>query len=233
MSKIRIVANWKSNKSPDEALQWLREFTNQTTKINIQQPIEVIICPPFIDLPFLNEEKAKLSLPFPLILGAQNVSPFENGSYTGEVSASQIQTLVSYSLVGHSERRKNFRETNQEVLNKIKNLVKAGIRPILCAQSLEEVPSEVKDFTSEQILIMFEPAKAISTDGVYKAESPETVKKTIDLWKEKLGNYEYLYGGSVNETNCKDLLQSGVTGFVVGHASLSPSSFVGIIKNVE
>ena len=231
MKELLVVANWKSNKSPEEAKNWLGEFSQATGSVNPSRPIKVIICPPFIDLPYLTWALKTLNLPFPIQLGGQNVSPFGEGSYTGEVSAIQLGSLVNYCLVGHSERRNHFHESNQEIFSKINNLIKMKIIPILCVQNLDEIPPEVNKLSSQEITIMFEPAKAISSDGVYKAESPQTVKETLDLWREKIGDYQYLYGGSVNENNCRELLASGVEGFVVGHASLSPSSFLGIIKN--
>lgn len=232
MNEILVVANWKSNKSPEEAKNWLAEFSQIAKSVNPSRPVKVIVCPPFIDLPYLSLALTTLKLPFPVELGAQNVSPFGEGSYTGEVSAIQLTSLVNYCLVGHSERRNNFHETNQEIYPKINNLITNKISPILCAQNQEEIPQEITKFSPQEILIMFEPAKAISSEGVYKAESPQTVKETLALWHEKIGDYRYLYGGSVNENNCRELLASGVEGFVVGHASLSPSSFLGIIKNV-
>lgn len=232
MNEIFVVANWKSNKSPEEAKNWLAEFSQIAKSVNPSHPVKAIICPPFTDLPYLSWALTALKLPFSVELGAQNVSPFGEGSYTGEVSAVQLVPLVKYCLVGHSERRINFHETNQEIYAKINNLVTNKISPILCAQNLEEIPQEVGKFSAQEILIMFEPAKAISSEGVYKAESPQIVKETLALWREKIGDYRYLYGGSVNENNCRELLASGIEGFVIGHASLSPSSFLGIIKNV-
>ncbi|MBI3980989.1 triosephosphate isomerase [Candidatus Microgenomates bacterium] len=232
MSEILVVANWKSNKSAEDAKNWLTEFSQLAKSVNPSRPVKVVICPPFIDLPYLSWALTTLKVPFPVELGAQNVSPYGEGSFTGEVSAAQLTGLVNYCLVGHSERRINFHETNQEIYSKINNLVTNKISPILCAQNLEEIPQEVGKLPAQEILVMFEPAKAISSEGVYKAESPQTVKETVSLWQEKIGEYRYLYGGSVNENNCRELLDSGIKGFVVGHASLSPSSFLGIIKNV-
>lgn len=233
MRKKLIVANWKSNKNPNEAAQWLDDFFSISKHQKLKtDDFEIVICPPFIDIPVLKEKLSSLQLPFSISLGAQNVSPFPDGSYTGAVSAKQLKGLIKYCLVGHSERRKNFSETTQSVTDKVALLLAENIKPIICAQSLADIPSNIKNFPYDAVVVMFEPAKAISSGGVYKAETPEVILKTITDWKKELGSYQFLYGGSVNPENASILLSAGVEGFVIGHASLTPDTFYKILINV-
>ncbi len=233
MRKKLIVANWKSNKNPQEANLWLDEFVQITKdKALTTNDLEVVICPPYPDLPTLNYKLTVDKFPFPISLGAQDVSPFDSGSYTGAVSASQLKGLVNFALVGHSERRKYFGETTQSVTSKANLLLREKIRPIICARSQEDIPVDLKNYSAEEIIIMFEPASAISINGQYQTEDPNIIKTTIDLWQKELGPYQFLYGGSVNPENAAVLLKTGVEGFVIGHASLSPETFYQILKNV-
>ncbi len=231
MKKTLIVANWKSNKNPQEAQVWLENFL-QLAKNLSSDSFEAIICPPYVDLSVMAYKLQISKSSFSISLGAQDVSPFEDGSYTGAVSASQMNGLIKYCLVGHSERRKNFSETTETVGAKIDQLLKLKIKPIICAQTLQDIPQNVKNYSPDDLAIMFEPAKAISSGGVYQAESPEVVKTTLSAWQKQFGPYQFLYGGSVNPDNCKQLLDAGAEGFVIGHASLTPDTFYQILLNV-
>lgn len=233
MRKKLIVANWKSNKNPVEAGQWLENLHQKTQNLKLNnQEINVVICPPYIDLPDLKNKLASLDFGFLVNLGAQDISPFTEGAYTGDVAASQMHGLVSYCLVGHSERRKYFGETTQSVAQKIDLLLKEQIKPIVCAQTIDDIPTNIKNYLPDDITIMFEPARAISVGGVYKAEDPNEVEKTLSDWKKNIGSYQMLYGGSVNGANTKNLLAAQAEGFVVGHASLEVDSFIEILQNV-
>lgn len=231
MQKKLIVANWKSNKNPQEAQVWLENFI-QLTKNLSSDNFEVVICPPFVDLSVLAYKLQVTKSSYSISLGAQDVSPFEDGSYTGAVSASQMNGLIKYCLVGHSERRKNFGETTETVAAKIDQLLKFKIKPIICAQTPQDIPQNVKNYSPQDIAIMFEPAKAISSGGVYQAESSTVVKTTLETWQQLFGPYQFLYGGSVNPDNCKELISAGAQGFVIGHASLTPDTFYQILLNV-
>lgn len=243
MRKKLIVANWKSNKNPSMAKDWLDELKLKTEYLKLNTDnFEVVICPPYIDLPILKNSLTLLSpaepglapqgFKFSVTLSCQDVSPFPDGSYTGAVSVNQIKDLISYALIGHSERRKYFSETTESVGKKVDLLIAGGIKPIICAQDEKDIPENVKNYKTDQIVIMFEPASAISQNGVFKAEDPACVKETIARWKTTIGDYQYLYGGSVNPENAKSLLDSGAEGFVSGKASLETDSFLGILQNV-
>jgi triosephosphate isomerase (TIM) len=141
----------------------------------------------------------------------------------GESAQKLKEWGVKYCLVGHSYRRNNFGETNEIVAQKVAQLQKIGIIPIVCARSLAEiVPAE---------MIMYEPEEAISTNGRYHPATPEQINKALAAFPE---NSRLLYGGSVNPENCKMLIEKckTVSGFVVGHASLDEREFSRIISSV-
>ncbi len=233
MNRKLIVANWKSNKNPQEALTWADELLTYTTnyKLNYDN-LEVIVCPPYIDLSIISEKLKIKNFKLKISLGAQDVSPFPDGSYTGAVSAKQLAGLVKYCLVGHSERRKNFAENTELVGKKIDLLINNNIIPIICAQTIEEIPQNIKNYAPSQVIIMFEPASAISVNGVYKTENSETITNTIRTWQKSVGDYKFLYGGSVNPESIKELLATPAEGFVIGRASLTVSDFGEILQNV-
>lgn len=229
MVKPLIVANWKANKTVTEALDWLRQLEN---RVKIKKPdfkkVKVVVCPPFTALEPMRSEIKDWGLE--VSLGAQNVSPFGDGPYTGEISARMLAGLVDYVLIGHSEREKNFSENIRTAGLKIKMAQSAGITPILCVGDLQEIPKE----TGGNPYLLYEPPKAISRQGVFRPESPENVQKVIAQWKPKLGKIDqFLYGGSVNSTNITQFLtQPDIDGVVVGHASLDLNSFWELISHV-
>jgi triosephosphate isomerase len=233
MAKPLIVANWKANKTIEEALNWLREFNEELQIENLElEKIEVVVCPSFIAL-----EPLKLSIinsQLPIKLGAQDISPFPDGPYTGEISARMLSGLADYVLVGHSERRKYFRETIGMIGQKVQMAQKVGIVPIICGGSLEEISGIVRE--SEGLCIMYEPPVAISQKGVYHSETPERAQHVLANWKSKVkgSSNRFLYGGSVNPENVKSFLaQEDIKGVVVGHASLSSQIFLKVIKNAS
>jgi triosephosphate isomerase len=233
MAKSLIVANWKSNKTVDEALSWLREFNKELQIENLElEKIEVVVCPSFIVL-----EPLKLSIinsQLPIKLGAQDISPFPDGPYTGEISAKMLSGLVDYILVGHSERRKHFGETTGMINQKVQMAQKVGIVPIVCMGDFEEIPGIVKE--GRGLCIMYEPPAAISQKGVYHSEPPERAQHILATWKSKAkdGSNRFLYGGSVNPKNVKSFLAcEDIDGVVVGYASLSPQTFLKIVKNAK
>jgi triosephosphate isomerase len=144
----------------------------------------------------------------------------------------QIKDFVSYSLVGHSERKKYFNEQIENIETKIDFLLPFGIKPIVCAGSEQDLPGNIKKYNPQQIAIMFEPPSAISKNGVFEAVDPAKVEETISSWQNKYGPYQFLYGGSVNSENAKSLLLAGAEGFVSGKASLNVDSFIEILQNV-
>ena len=221
--KILIVANWKANKTVEESLNWLKEFKKRWRR---RKNIEIVLCPPYTALSPLRSEIRNWKLG--IRLGAQDISPFPSGAYTGEVSGEMLKELVDYVLIGHSERRKYFGETEEMVKRKIKRAKEFGIKPIVCVANFAQIPKE------KNLILMYEPPSAISKKGVYRPCDPEKVAQTLSLWRKKLNrlNPRFLYGGSVNRENVSSFLAiREVSGVAVGHASLDPEEFFQILKN--
>ena len=214
MEKFLIVANWKSNQPKFEI-----------RNLKFESNIEVVIAAPFT---LLNQIPQTMR-------AAQDVSAYPVGAYTGEISAKLLANLgVKYCLIGHCERRKYLHETNTNVEAKMSQTIQNGITPILCAQSIEEIPENIRNFSGDKYMIMYEPFSAISTEGQYHPENVEKVVATLTDWKNKLNlQCRFLYGGSINPDYVQQLMtgnQKLVTGLVVGHASLEVNTFSAIIK---
>lgn len=207
--KPLIIANWKCNPTT------LEEAKKIFKKANFPG-VEVVICPPFIYLSTLGAK------------GAQDCFWEEKGAYTGEISPKMLRDLgVEYVIIGHSERRKYFKETDETINKKMKAVIKAGLKPILCIDKISQLPAKKQ----KGLIIAYEPLFAIGTG---KPCSPERAKKMRVSIQRKMGkNIKILYGGSVNSQNAKDYIKkAGFSGLLIGGASLKPQEFLDIIKAV-
>ena len=234
-----IVANWKMNKTPKETKEYLETFLRLIE--GVDDNVEILICPPFTSLciawDILKGSKVKL--------GAQNCHYEQKGAFTGEISLDMLKELgVSYVIVGHSERRWIFGETDELINKKVIACLEKGIRPILCVgekieereagMTLKVIESQLKlalsglDEVSERIDIAYEPVWAI---GSGNPATPEDAQLVHSFIKELLGKVRVLYGGSINPQNAGEFLSMpDVDGLLVGGASLDPSSFAQIVK---
>jgi triosephosphate isomerase len=226
-----VFANWKSHFTVNEALEWLDAYGRLVGSKTFFQETRAAICAPFTTLYPISQRIKDRGLA--LVLGAQDLSATDEGAYTGEISARMLSTLVDYVLVGHSERRRLFRESGEVVEKKLEKALKAGLTPILCVADLEEIPAGVKD--DPRVLVMFEPPTAISKGGQYQAEESEEIGEIMRKWRQEMDpGMKLFYGGSVNPENVtKIFIQGRVDGVVVGHASLDPSSFVEILVRLQ
>ena len=217
MKNLYIVANWKENKTTAEAIEWLREISNIKYQISNKK---VIICPPFTSVPAVSEFIKSNSLPFEV--GVQNISKFDEGAHTGEVSAREAREFVRVSIIGHSERRA-LGETDRDVQKKVEIAVKNNIEPIVCVVN-ENVP--VPQGTK---IIAYEPVEAIGTGN---PDTPENAERIASDIKSKNKNVQsVLYGGSVTSENVHEFTKMGhIDGVLVGGASLDPVQFSAIIK---
>lgn len=214
-----IIANWKSNKNIKEALEWVSLVG---PKLEKRDNLKVVVCPTFVCLGEV--KKAVLTGNFPLIVGSQDISPFDVGSYTGEESATILKDLINISIIGHSERRKNFSETDEMIAEKVKQAVKNQIQPLVCVQDANTpIPENSK-------LIAYEPIFAIGTGN---PDTPANANQVAQSLKQRYGeDLEVLYGGSVTSENAKAFLeQENISGLLIGKASLDAEEFVKIVSS--
>lgn len=227
-----MVANFKANKTIEEVRGWLREVGERREAWGA----EVVVCPSFVALEPLRIEMEKQG--WPIRLGAQHVSPYHEGSHTGQVTARMLSGLVDYCLVGHSEAREELGISDENVSQMIANLKEVGIKPILLAEKIEQVEKVLGELTGIEegnYAVTFEPVEAISEGGEYKPYDAEKAQEVMKKWREEFGlECRLLYGGSVNDKNAKKFIeQADIEGFVVGQASLEAKTFLKILKEVS
>lgn len=224
MKQLFFVANWKSYKTTQEASEWFDRFKIQDVGFKNK---EVIICPSFTVIPSL--KSLIINHKSPIHLGAQDISPFDEGAYTGEVNGKQLKELVDYVLVGHSERRKDFAETDAMLKNKLEQVYHYGLTPILCISEISQLDAVVEVVDTKAIIVAYEPLFAI---GSGLPDSSESAEKMAEGIVGKLPQSTVLYGGSVTGANVSSYLeQKTIQGVLVGSASLSPEEFSTIIKH--
>lgn len=236
MKKHFIVGNWKSYKTLPEAKEWLEKF-KELSPVYSQNQLEVIVCPSFLLIPEMKKFIDENNLP--LKLGVQDISPFDEGAYTGSIFAREAKEFVTHALVGHSERRRYFHETDEDVLAKIKQVLNNGITPVLCISDMKQLEYYLKEddvlvTNADKIIFVYEPPSAISGGGAFHAADP----KDIDINSSEIGkmigrDVITLYGGSVNPDNAATIFElEHISGGLPGQASLDAEKFVGIIKSV-
>jgi triosephosphate isomerase len=222
--KPLVVANWKATKTIKETIEWVKR-----TKPKLEEMVylEVVVCPSFTSLPFV----ASLFKDTSIKVGAQNVSHWPDGPYTGEVTAAMIDGLADYCIVGHSERRRKFGETNEEVNSKINHLSQFKIKSVVCISNLDEANAlwSVKDKIT---VVAYEPLFAIGTD---KPDTPENAKKMSTLIKKALGEkIKVIYGGSVDPGNVANFTnQPEIDGVLPGRASWEPENFLNLLDSIR
>jgi triosephosphate isomerase len=240
--KTLIVANWKCNPITLKGAKLLLDSVKRGIK-KIKN-VEVVICPPFLYLlEFLSRwRKSQISF------GAQDCFWEDSGAFTGEISPSMLKDLgCEYVIVGHSERRRYFEETDEMINKKIKAAIKIGLKPILCIGETEgerkqgktfkilknQIQKSLNNLTIQQfsnLAIAYEPIWAIGTGNPCL---PPEAKKVLLSLRKFLRKTPVLYGGSVNSQNASDYLKkAGFQGLLVGGASLNAQEFIKIVKNV-
>lgn len=218
-----VIGNWKSNKTIDEVVIWARDFETLYKKQPFSPAkVKVVVGVPF---PLLTTLKSLVMLKrLPFELAAQNVSSYPAGAYTGEICAEMIKDMVSFSLVGHSERRKYFKETDEDLVHKVEQARLAGIEPVYCVQDeAMAVPEQVK-------FVGYEPVWAIGTG---KAETAENANQVAGNIKKRLNRaVTVIYGGSVTADNVNTYVKmEHIGGVLPGGASLKPDTFYNLILN--
>ncbi|HRA66440.1 MAG TPA: triose-phosphate isomerase [Caldilinea sp.] len=251
MRKPMMAGNWKMNKTINEAVTLARAIREQVNDVN---SVDRVLCPPFIDIPMVSAELMGSNI----AVGAQNMHWAESGAYTGEISAPMLKNLVTYVIVGHSERRQYFAETNETVNQKALAALAAGITPIICVgESLEQNENgETQAFVSEQvkaalaglaaaqmadIVIAYEPIWAIGTGKAATAEQANdicggVVRQAVGelLGDEAAATIRILYGGSTNDKNIGEIMtQPDIDGALIGGAALKVESYVAMVKTTD
>ena len=221
MNNIFIAANFKSYKTENQAKEWLNNFLAIK---NIEPQLsgkEVVVCPSFTLLFSFYSYFSANNLQ--VKVGAQNVSPFDEGAYTGEVNAKQINEFAKYVIIGHSERRKYFNELDDMLIEKVKISLTNGLTPIFCVQ-------DKNTFVPEGVTIVaYEPVFAI---GSGNPDTPENADAVASFLKSKNSKYKVLYGGSVTSNNVKSFTsKTNIDGVLVGGASLDAAEFIKIVQN--
>ena len=249
MRRKIIAGNWKMNMLPNEAMSFINELEPYAKNAKC----EIILFVPYTDLFYslLTAQNTNIKI------GAQNMHWEEAGAYTGEIAPNMLKCInVEYVIIGHSERRQYFAETDETVNKKIKSALKHELNPILCVGEtmkqrelgLEEevikqqIIGALEGITKEQaekIVIAYEPIWAIGTGKVATKDDANNMIKLIrkeieSLYnKEVANNVSILYGGSVNKNNSKELFEtSDIDGALVGGASLKVDEFNEIIKSI-
>ncbi len=251
MRKIIIAGNWKLNKTISEAVELAQAIKDQAVDVT---NVDIAVCPVFTAI----SEVGKIVNGSNVGLGAQDVYWKESGAFTGEVSASLLKDAgCQYVIIGHSERRQYFGETNETVNNKVKAVLEAGLTPIVCVgENLEEreadkafdvvkdhIENSLKGFSADEMkkmVLAYEPVWAIGTGKTASPEQAQEIHAFIrgllkDMHDEDVSQAMRIqYGGSVKPENAKDLMgQEDIDGALVGGAALKVDSFVGIIKNCQ
>lgn len=249
MRRRIIAGNWKMNKTRDEAVDLVGDLKEMLADVG---DVEVVVCPPFTALDAVREALRGSNIE----LGAQNMHWEEEGAFTGEISPLMLRNLgCMYVILGHSERRTYFGETDETVNRKVKSAMANGLLPIICvgetlderdAGKTEEVVvrqtkaalSGVKTNGAERIVIAYEPVWAIGTGRTASADEANRVihiirQSVAEVFNERIAQEVRIqYGGSVKPQNIADFLrQPEIDGALVGGASLDPASFAAIVKS--
>ena len=247
MRKKVIAGNWKMNKLPNEAIDFIAELEPLVKDTEN----EVVICAPYTDLFYCLMHAQGTNIK----IGAQNMNAEEKGAYTGEVSGEMLKAIgVEYVIIGHSERRAYYNETDESVNKKLKKALSLELKPIVCVgESLEQRESgKAKDIVTAQTkiaiqglsnedvaktIIAYEPIWAIGTGKTAtKEDANETIKwireEIQNLYGNDVANSVIIqYGGSVKSTNAKDLFEmSDIDGGLIGGASLDAQEFSKIVN---
>lgn len=247
MRKAIIAGNWKMNKTPDEA----RALVEALIPLVADAECEVVVCPPFVDLCPVSKAIKGTNIH----LGAQNIHWAKSGAFTGEISADMLKKFgVEYAIVGHSERRQYFGETDATVNMRAKAALENGITPIICVgESLEQRErGETDEFVASQvrgalegisaddarrIVIAYEPIWAIGTGRTATAEMAEetiiVIRKTLRsiFGNDAAETVRIQYGGSMNPQNAASLMaMENIDGGLIGGASLKAEDFSKVVK---
>jgi|SRR5215831_12003171 len=251
MRKKLIAANWKMYKTPQQAGEFVRDFLPLLGEPS-RGEVEIVLCPPFVSIPAVAEAVRDTRLG----VGGQNLFWEEEGAYTGEISAHMLRSAgCSHVIIGHSERRQYFGETDDSVNRKLRAALPGGLKPIVCVGEVlaEREAGVTEDVLRRQcsiafreiggaqahpIIVAYEPVWAIGTGKTATPELAAEAHRVIRaqaaeaLGEQVATQMRILYGGSVKPDNARALMsQPEIDGALVGGASLDPKSFSAIVKS--
>jgi triosephosphate isomerase len=249
MRKPVIAGNWKLNNAERESVELVTALKTNLADVDT---VDIVVCPVFTVLAVVHDVLSESNV----ALGAQNVYWEDAGAFTGEVSAPLLKEIgVEYVIIGHSERRQFFGETNQTVNKKIRAALKHGLTPIVCVgevlaereadQTFDVIRRQLRESLAgfsaaeaRKMIVAYEPVWAIGTGKTATPQQAQEVHKLIrDLLAElyddeTAGEVRIQYGGSVKPDNIADLMaQTDIDGALVGGASLKADTFIQIVKN--
>jgi len=248
MRKSIVAGNWKMNKTVAEARELVKALSGPLGEV---AGVEKVLCPPFTSLPALSEMLAGTDIG----LGAQNLYWEEKGAFTGEVAPNMVKEFCNYVIIGHSERRTYFGETDETVNKKLRAALKFDLTPIVCiGETLEEYESnrtsevvqrqvalgfaDIDPAIASRIIVAYEPVWAIGTGKASSGENAQAVHAQVirpaltELFGADAAQaIRIQYGGSVNAANASEFFsQPDIDGALVGGASLKVDDFVAITK---
>ncbi len=248
MRKPMMAGNWKMNKTIDEAVELATAIRDQVAD---EESVDRVLCPTFVCLPAVRAVLDGGSIG----LGAQNMHWAESGAYTGEISPAMLEGLVEYVIIGHSERRQYFAETDETVNKKIKAALAHGLIPIVCVgESLEQNQAgETQSFVSGQVkaalagltgdqvqslIIAYEPIWAIGTGLAATAKQAQEICGSVvraaiaaDFGQDVAENTRVLYGGSTKDKNIREIMQQpDIDGALIGGAALQPDNYSAMVR---
>ena len=246
MRRNIVAGNWKMNLNHDDSTRLIDEINTS----EIHSDAELIVAPPSVYLSSFNNKQHHFSL------SAQNIHFEENGAFTGEISAEMLSSLnINYAIVGHSERRSLFHETDEIIFKKVDSLLKYNLTPIFCcgeskkereegrafdvvSNQLNYLLLDLKEDQIKKIIIAYEPVWAIGTGLTASPEDAQKMHKHIrellanQFSRKTAENISILYGGSCKPDNAKDIFsQDDIDGGLIGGASLDCNSFLSIANS--
>jgi len=219
MDQKLFIANWKSHKTPSEVEAFLATLQAANGEINLDNK-KVIIAPPYPLLPLASDMVKNSNLS--ISISSQDISSFDEGAYTGEVSARLIKSYAEFAIIGHSERRELLHETDELLEEKVKKALAVGITPIYCVQN------ETQTVPEGATIVAYEPPTAIGTGN---PDDPGHIEEVFGKIRNMYPQTTVLYGGSVTPENIERFLSvPTLGGFLIGGASLEADSFISLLK---
>lgn len=220
MKHIFIAGNWKSNKTIVEAGAFVKDFAQKTQEQGVVwDNLTAVICAPYMALSAVRDGLGSAGLS--VSVAAQDVSAYAEGAYTGEVTGAMVKEVADWVIIGHSERRKYFNETDEVLKNKTEKAKAAGLKVIYC------VPDDATVVPPGVDVVAYEPVWAIGTG---KTDSPENANSVVASIKSKTNATTVIYGGSVTADNVASFVaQSSIDGVLPGGASMDPEKYAKLL----